>query len=89
MPAPQEPPQDAILPMQDEISTQEAAEMLEVSPPFMAQLLDSQVLPSRKVGLQRRVKTQDVQAYKANEKAARIQVLQELAAEGQRLDLGE
>jgi excisionase family DNA binding protein len=75
--------------MQDEIGNQEAAEMLEVSPPFMAQLLDSQVLPSRKVGLQRRIKTQDVLAYKAREKAARIQVLQELAAEGQRLNLGE
>jgi len=75
--------------MQDEIGTQEAADLLKVSPPFMAKLLESQTLPSRKVGLQRRVKTQDVQAYKANEKAARIQVLQELAAEGQRLNLGE
>lgn len=63
--------------------------MSKVSRPFMVKLLDTKALPSRKVGVQRRVKIQDVLAYKAREKAARIKVLQELAAEGQRLNLGE
>lgn len=79
----------AVMPMENEIGTQEAAEMLKVSRPFMVKLLDSKALPSRKVGVQRRVKIQDLLAYKAREKAARIKVLQELAAEGQRLNLGE
>lgn len=78
-----------VMPMENEIGTQEAADMLKVSRPFMVKLLDSKALPSRKVGVQRRVNIQDLLAYKAKEKAARIKVLQELAAEGQRLNLGE
>ena len=78
-----------VMPMENVIGTQEAADMLKVSRPFMVKLLDSKALPSRKVGVQRRVNIQDVLAYKEREKAARIKVLQELAAEGQRLNLGE
>jgi len=77
------------VPVEDEIGTQEAADMLKVSRPYMVKLLDSNALPSRKVGVQRRVKIQDVLDYKAREKEARIKVLEELAAEGQRLNLGE
>lgn len=78
-----------VVPVEDEIGTQEAADMLKVSRPYMVKLLDSKALPSRKVGVQRRVKIQDVLDYKAREKEARIKVLEELAAEGQRLNLGE
>ena len=46
-------------------------------------------MSSRKVGVQRRVKIEDVKAYKEREKSARRRVLAELAAEGQRLKLGE
>ena len=45
----------AVIPVEDEIGTQEAADMLKVSRPFMVKLLDSKALPSRKVGVQRRV----------------------------------
>lgn len=79
----------AVVPVEDEIGTQEAAGMLKVSRPYLVKLLDSNALPSRKVGVQRRVKIQDVLDYKAREKEARIKVLEELAAEGQRLNLGE
>ncbi len=78
-----------VVPVEDEIGTQEAAELLKVSRPYLVKLLDSQALPSRKVGVQRRVRMEDVLAYKAAEKKARIKVLEELAAEGQRLNLGE
>jgi len=78
-----------VVPVEDEIGTQEAADMLKVSRPYMVKLLDSNALPSRKVGVQRRVKIQDVLDYKTREKEARIKVLEELAAEGQRLNLGE
>lgn len=78
-----------VVPVEDEIGTQEAADLLKVSRPYLVKLLDSKALPSRKVGVQRRVKIQDVLDYQAREKAARIQVLEELAAEGQRLNLGE
>ncbi len=78
-----------VVPVEDEIGTQEAADMLKVSRPYLVKLLDANVLPSRKVGVQRRVKIQDVLDYQGQEKAARIKVLEELAAEGQRLNLGE
>lgn len=79
----------AVMPMEDEIGTQEAADLLKVSRPYMVKLLDARVLPSRKVGVRRRVRTQDVLDYQAREKAERIKVLEELADEGQRLNLGE
>lgn len=78
----------AVVPMDEEIGTQEAADMLGVSRPYLVKLLDSNALPSRKVGVQRRVRIDDLKAYKAREKAARKKVLIELAAEDQRLHLG-
>ena len=78
-----------VIPLDEEIGTQDAADMLKVSRPYLVKLLDANAIPSRKVGVQRRLKIQDVIAYKAREKQARIKVLEELAAEGQRLNLGE
>ncbi len=79
----------AVMPVDDEIGTQEAADILKVSRPYLVKLLDARAIPSRKVGVQRRVRIEDVLAYKQREKAARMKVLEELAAEGQRLNLGE
>lgn len=78
-----------VMPIDDEIGTQEAADILKVSRPYFVKLLESKAIPSRKVGVQRRVRIEDVLAYKRKEKAARMKVLEELAAEGQRLSLGE
>lgn len=78
-----------LLPADDEIGTQEAADLLKVSRPYLVKLLDSGAIDSRKVGVQRRVRVTDVMSYKAREKASRRNVLTELAAEGQRLNLGE
>ncbi len=79
----------AVLPIDKEIGTQEAADLLGVSRPYLVKLLDSNAVPSRKVGVQRRVKVADILSYQQREKEARRQVLAELAAEGQRLELGE
>jgi excisionase family DNA binding protein len=78
-----------VMPVDDEIGTQEAADLLKVSRPYLVKLLDAKAIPSRKVGVQRRVKIEDVLAYKQKEKIARMKVLEGLAAEGQRLNLGE
>lgn len=78
-----------VMPADDEIGTQEAADILKVSRPYLVKLLDSKAIPSRKVGVQRRVRIEDVLGYKEREKAARKKVLEELAAESQRLNLGE
>jgi excisionase family DNA binding protein len=78
-----------VMPVVDEVGTQEAADLLGVSRPHLVKLLDAKAIPSRKVGVQRRVKVEDVLAYQKREKAARRRVLTELAAEDQRLGLGQ
>lgn len=78
----------AMVPVDEEISPQEAAELLNVSRPYAAKLFDEGAIPSRRVGTHRRAFTKDVLAYKQREKEARLKVLDELAAEGQRLNMG-
>lgn len=78
----------AIMPVEEEVSPQEAAEILKVSRPYAAKLFDEGAIPSRRVGTHRRALTADVLAYKQREKEARLAVLDELAAEGQRLKMG-
>lgn len=79
----------AVVRAEVEIGTQEAADMLGVSRPFLVKLLDAGAIPSRKVGVQRRVRAADVVAYQKREREARRKVLAELAREGQQLGLGE
>ena len=64
------------------------AEILKVSRTYAAKLFDEGAIPSRRVGTQRRALTSDVLAYKQRETEARLAVLDELAAEGQKLKLG-
>ena len=78
----------AMIPLEDEVSPQEAAELLNVSRPYAAKLFDEGAIPSRRVGTHRRALTGDVLAYREREREARLRALDELAAEGQRLDLG-
>lgn len=73
---------------EEEISPREAAELLGVSRPFAARLLDEGRIPSRRVGTHRRTCVRDVLAYRERQHAARLATLDELAAEGQRLNLG-
>ena len=73
---------------EDEISPKEAAAILVVSRPFASKLFDEGAIPCRRVGTHRRALRSDVVAYREREKAERKRVLDELAAEGQRLNLG-
>lgn len=78
----------AIMPLHAELTTQQAAELLNVSRPYVIGLLDSGVIPSRKVGKHRRVLIKDILAYKQDSEQLRTQQLAELTAEAQRLGLG-
>ena len=78
-----------VIPLDLEIGSQEAANLLGVSRPYLVKLLDTGGIPSRKVGVQRRIIVADLLAYRDREKSARRQVLRELAEEGQKLGLGE
>lgn len=74
--------------VQEELTTQEAAEILNVSRPFLVKLLDQGDIPSRKVGSKRRVLAKDILSYKTKIIESRQHVLDKLAQKSQDLNLG-
>ncbi len=78
----------ALIPQHAELTTQQAADFLNVSRPFFVKLLEEGKLSFHKVGSHRRVYFRDLVVYKEKNRQESLQALNELAAQAQDLKLG-
>lgn len=76
-----------VVSLQAEMTTVEAAELLNVSRPHLVKLLDGGALPFRMVGTHRRLRLVDVLAYRDRQDAAAREALDELTRQAEDLGL--
>jgi excisionase family DNA binding protein len=77
----------SLLPLGRLLTTRQAAEMLNISRPFLIQLLEREEIPFEKVGTHRRVAIEDVLRYRAQRSERRREVLRALSEEADELGI--
>lgn len=75
-----------LVPLHAQLTTQEAADFLNVSRPFIVRLLKTGEIPFIKVGSHRRILFEDLMAYKKKMFAESEKAMEELARLGQELE---
>jgi len=68
------------------LTTQEAADLLNVSRPFLIKLIEKNEIPHHMVGTHRRVNAEDILAYKRRRDIEHNKALDELARLGQEIE---
>jgi len=77
-----------VVPVHAELTTQEAADLLNVSRPHLIKLLESNALPYHRTGKHRRVRFSDLMHYKAERDQASADAMDELSRQAQELRMG-
>ena len=77
-----------LIPIHALLTTQEAADILNVSRPFLIGLLDARKIPYQRLGCHRRIRFTDIMAFKDAADTARDEAFRRLTEEAQELDLG-
>lgn len=77
-----------VVPIHAELTTQEAADMLNVSRPHLIKLLEDGALPFHRTGKHRRIKFAELMQYKDARDRASEGAMTELAHQAQELDMG-
>ncbi|MCF2491066.1 helix-turn-helix domain-containing protein [Dyadobacter sp. CY347] len=78
----------SLIPSESELSTQQAADMLNVSRPHIVKMLEDGVIPFKKAGSHRRILLEDLMKYAGQQKAITKRNLKMLAKQAQDLSLG-
>ena len=78
---------DTLVPVESEVTTQQVADLLNVSRPFVVRLVENGILPARMTGKHRRLSLRDILAYKADSIAKGEQALDEIVAMDQEYGL--
>jgi excisionase family DNA binding protein len=78
----------SLIPSDSEVSTQQAADMLNVSRPHIVKLLEQGVIPFKKTGSHRRILMDDLVKYAEQQKETRNKSFKFLAEQAQELNLG-
>lgn len=77
----------SFIPHDCELTTKQAADLLNVSRPHFVTMLENKEIPFRKVGSHRRVKAADVLDYRAKNDARHAEAVDEIARLSQALNL--
>lgn len=78
----------SVTPVREEMTTQEAADFLNVSRPHLIKLLDRGEIPFRKVGSHRRISVAALNLYRERADAEQERALADLARQAEELDMG-